>query len=47
MVALVQRNIKIYFSNRAGVVMSCLGALISFVIFIGFFYNRIWKLIGN
>ncbi|KRL95005.1 ABC transporter permease [Limosilactobacillus equigenerosi] len=50
MVALVQRNIKIYFSNRAGVVMSCLGALISFVIFIGFLQSNLeanWKLISN
>ncbi len=50
MVALVQRNIKIYFSNRAGVVMSCLGALISFVIFIGFLQSNLeanWKFVAN
>lgn len=36
MPALLQRNLKLYFSNVPGVVMSCLGALISFFIYIGF-----------
>lgn len=35
MFALMKRNIKIYFANKPGVVMSCFGALISFVIYIG------------
>lgn len=36
MIALLRRNIKIYFANFPGVVMSCLGALISFVIYVTF-----------
>lgn len=37
MIALIKRNLKIYFANKIGVLMSCLGALISFFIYIGFF----------
>lgn len=36
MIALLQRNIKTYFANIPGVIMSCLGALISFFIYVGF-----------
>ncbi|MBA1393108.1 ABC transporter permease, partial [Lactobacillus sp. XV13L] len=36
MLALLWRNIKIYFANVPGAIMSCLGALISFFIYIGF-----------
>ena len=32
MLALAQRNIKLYFRNHTGVVMSLIGALISFFI---------------
>lgn len=39
MLALIKRNLKIYFANKIGVLMSCLGALISFFIYIGF-YNK-------
>ena len=39
MIALIKRNLKIYFANKIGVLMSCLGALISFFIYIGFFLN--------
>ena len=41
MVALFRRNLKIYFSNITGVIMSCLGALISFFIYIGFLQNNL------
>ena len=41
MFALMKRNIKIYFANKPGVVMSCFGALISFVIFIGFLQQNL------
>ncbi len=34
MLALAQRNIKLYFRNHTGVVMSLIGALISFFIYI-------------
>ena len=43
MVALFRRNLKIYFSNITGVIMSCLGALISFFIYIGFLQNNLEK----
>lgn len=36
MSTLIKRNLKIYFANKIGVLMSCLGALISFFIYIGF-----------
>lgn len=36
MIALIKKNLKIYFANKIGVLMSCLGALISFFIYIGF-----------
>lgn len=41
MIALLRRNIKIYFSNVPGVIMSCLGALISFCIYIGFLQQNL------
>lgn len=41
MFALIQRNIKIYFSNIPGVIMSCFGALISFFIYIGFLQKNL------
>ena len=41
MLALIQRNIKIYFSNIPGVIMSCFGALISFFIYIGFLQRNL------
>ena len=41
MIALFRRNLKIYFSNIIGVIMSCLGALISFFIYIGFLQNNL------
>lgn len=41
MFALMKRNIKIYFANKSGVVMSCFGALISFVIYIGFLQQNL------
>lgn len=41
MFALFRRNLKIYFSNISGVFMSCLGALISFFIYIGFLQNNL------
>ena len=43
MIALFRRNLKIYFSNIIGVIMSCLGALISFFIYIGFLQNNLEK----
>lgn len=50
MIALLRRNIKIYFSNVPGVIMSCLGALISFFIFIGFLQKNLessWNHVAN
>lgn len=41
MFALIKRNTKIYFANKPGVVMSCFGALISFVIYIGFLQQNL------
>ena len=41
MIALFRRNLKIYFSNIPAVFMSCLGALISFFIYIGFLQNNL------
>lgn len=41
MFALMKRNIKIYFANKPGVVMSCFGALISFVIYIEFLQQNL------
>lgn len=41
MIALLRRNIKIYFANIPGMVMSCLGALISFFIYIGFLQKNL------
>lgn len=50
MTALVKRNIKIYFANKPGVIMSCFGALISFIIYIGFLQNNLvssWQNVKN
>ncbi|WP_251716635.1 ABC transporter permease [Lactobacillus agrestimuris] len=50
MIALLHRNIKIYFSNIPGVIMSCLGALISFFIFISFLQKNLensWTHVSN
>lgn len=50
MFALVQRNIKIYFSNIPGVIMSCFGALISFFIYVGFLQKNLessWSQVAN
>lgn len=50
MFALIKRNIKIYFSNIPGVIMSCLGALISFFIYIGFLQQNLessWSHVSN
>ena len=41
MFALIRRDLKIYFANKIGVVMSCLGALISFFIYIGFLQRNL------
>ncbi len=41
MFALIRRNLKIYFANKIGVLMSCLGALISFFIYIGFLQENL------
>ena len=50
MIALIQRNLKIYFANKPGVLMSCLGALISFFIYIGFLQQNLissWQSLPN
>lgn len=47
MLALLQRNIRIYFSNISGVIMSCLGALISFFIYIGFLQRNLERSWSN
>ena len=50
MVALVKRNIKIYFSSIPGIIMSLLGALIAFFIYIGFLQKNLesfWPQIAN
>lgn len=47
MFALLQRNIRIYFSNISGVIMSCLGALISFFIYIGFLQRNLERSWSN
>ena len=50
MFALVKRNIKIYFSSIPGVIMSLLGALIAFFIYIGFLQKNLessWPQIAN
>lgn len=47
MLALLSRNLKIYFSNLFGVLMSLLGALISFVIYIGFLKNNLTAALDN
>ncbi len=41
MLALAQRNIKLYFRNHTGVVMSLIGALISFFIYICFLQKNL------
>lgn len=50
MFAFIKRNIKIYFSNISGVIMSCLGALIAFFIYIGFLQENLvssWKNVAD
>lgn len=50
MFALIKRNTKIYFANKPGVIMSCFGALISFVIYIGFLQQNLvssWQHVGH
>lgn len=50
MIALIRRNLKIYFANKIGVLMSCLGALISFFIYIGFLQRNLtnsWQTLPN
>ena len=50
MLALIKRNLKIYFANKIGVLMSCLGALISFFIYIGFLQQNLissWQSLPN
>lgn len=50
MSALIKRNLKIYFANKPGVLMSCLGALISFFIYIGFLQQNLtfaWQSLPN
>lgn len=50
MFALIKRNIKIYFANKPGVIMSCFGALISFVIYIGFLQQNLvssWQQVNH
>lgn len=50
MFALVKRNIKIYFSSIPGVIMSLLGALIAFFIYIGFLQKNLeslWQHVAN
>lgn len=41
MLALAQRNIKLYFRNHTGVVMSLIGALISFFFYICFLQKNL------
>lgn len=50
MIALIRRNLKIYLANKIGVLMSCLGALISFFIYIGFLQRNLtdsWQTLPN
>lgn len=50
MLALAQRNIKLYFRNHTGVVMSLIGALISFFIYICFLQKNLsssWNNVKN
>lgn len=50
MLALIKRNIKIYFANKPGVIMSYFGALISFVIYIGFLQQNLvssWQQVNH
>lgn len=50
MLALMKRNITLYFRNRVGMLMSLLGALISFFIYIFFLQNNLvssWGHINN
>ncbi len=50
MIALIRRNLKIFFANKIGVLMSCLGALISFFIYIGFLKQNLtalWQTLPN
>jgi len=48
--ALLLRNIKLYFANIPSVIISCLGALISFFIYIGFLKENLlsaWQHVAN
>lgn len=50
MIALAQRNIKLYFRNHTGVVMSLIGALISFFIYVFFLQENLsssWSSVTN
>lgn len=50
MEALLLRNIKLYFANVPSVIISCLGALISFFIYIGFLKENLlsaWQHVAN
>ncbi|MEY8441422.1 ABC transporter permease [Lactobacillaceae bacterium 24-114] len=50
MLALMKRNITLYFRNRVGMLMSLLGALISFFIYVCFLQNNLvssWEHVSN
>ncbi|MBC8743749.1 ABC transporter permease [Lactobacillus sp. Marseille-P7033] len=50
MAALIYRNLKLYFRNRMGDMMSLLGALIAFFIYIGFLKENLvqeWQRVAN
>ena len=50
MAALIYRNLKLYFRNRMGAMMSLLGALIAFFIYIGFLKENLvqeWQRVAN
>lgn len=50
MSALIHRNLKLYFRNRAGAVMSLLAALLAFFIYIGFLRESLvqeWQGVAN
>lgn len=46
MLAMVKRNMMLYFRNRSGVIFSLLGALISFVLYL-VFLKKGFHLIGR
>lgn len=50
MAALIYRNLKLYFRNRMGAMMSLLGALITFFIYISFLKENLvqeWQKVAN